>query len=456
MTEAIETSDNVKTTPATILCVDDEANILSSLRRLLRPTGHRILTAESGAAGLALLATESVDLVISDMRMPEMDGAHFLEQVRERWPRTMRVLLTGYADMASTVNAINRGQIYRYISKPWNDAELPLVIKEALERQSLLAENARLQALTLEQNAQLRELNEGLERKVTERTGELNQVNSFLNLANQQLKKKFLVSIKTFTGLIELRGGVMAGHSRRVGELARRLAEECGLDERAQHDVFLAGLLHDIGKIGMSDSVLARPVSTLNGSQMAEYCRHAVDGETALMPLEELRDAARLIRSHHEHFNGHGFPDSLRGEEIPLGSRILAVVNDYDGFQIGTLAEKKMTPDQARGLLQQLAGKRYDPQVVEVFVRLLEQERLGQPSEKLVPTYQLTPGMILARDFLGDNGALLLAADIQLTPLIIAQIQTMATRRNQALVLPIRVDAEKPVAVKSLPTGSSA
>ncbi len=428
---------------ATILCVDDEVNILSALRRLLRPTGWRVLTAPSGAAGLEVLASEPVDLVISDMRMPQMDGAQFLEQVRLRWPHVMRLLLTGYADIESTVKAINRGQIYRYIAKPWNDAELPLIIKEALERTQLLSENERLQTLTRQQNEQLRELNDGLERKVIERTAELLQVNSFLDLANRQLKQKFLVSIKMFTGLIELRGGVIAGHSRRVSELARRLAQQCGLDERTCHDIFLAALLHDIGKLGLSDALLSRPVSAMNGTQMAEYCRHASDGEAALMPLEELREAARLIRSHHEHFNGHGFPDSLCGEEIPLGSRILAVVNDYDGFQIGTLAERRLTPEQALAMLRQLAGKRYDPELVEGFARLLEQERNAQPGEKRVAAARLEPGMVLARDFLADNGALLLAADILLTPAMVGQIKALAARRGEPLWLQVRVDKQE-------------
>jgi response regulator RpfG family c-di-GMP phosphodiesterase len=440
MSAPIAQRDAADTKAPTILCVDDEPNILSALKRLLRPAGYHVLTAESGAAGLALLASEPVDLVISDMRMPEMDGAHFLEQVRQRWPDTMRLLLTGYADIKSTINAINQGEIYRYVAKPWDDKELPLILREALDRRDLLVENARLQALTTMQNEQLRELNEGLERKVAARTGELAQVNSFLSLANQQLKQKFLVSIKMFTGLMELRGGVMAGHSRRVSELARRLADKCGLDQNAQHDVFLAGLLHDIGKIGLSDGVLARPVSLMSGHQMAEYCRHASDGEAALMPLEELREAARLIRSHHEHYDGRGFPDNLQGEEIPLGSRILAVVNDYDGFQIGTLAEKKIGPEQALTMVRQLAGKRYDPRVVDVFSKLIEKIRSGQAGEKMVAQDQLKPGMVLARDLVGSNGALLLAADLTLTPQLISQIQAMAARHGKQLLLPVRID----------------
>ena len=130
----------------TLLFVDDEASILSSLRRLFRPHGYRILTAESGAAGLETLEKESVDLVISDMRMPEMDGAQFLEKVRARWPEVTRILLTGYADITSTINAINKGEIYRYIAKPWDDNDIVLVVRDALERKRLQAENTRLLA----------------------------------------------------------------------------------------------------------------------------------------------------------------------------------------------------------------------------------------------------------------------------------------------------------------------
>jgi hypothetical protein len=158
------------------------------------------------------------------------------------------------------------------------------------------------------------------------------------------------------------------------------------------------------------------------------------------MPLEELREAARLIRSHHEHYDGRGFPDNLQGEEIPLGSRILAVVNDYDGFQIGTLAEKKIGPEQALTMVRQLAGKRYDPRVVDVFSKLIEKIRSGQAGEKMVAQDQLKPGMVLARDLVGDNGALLLAADLTLTPQLISQIQAMAARHGKQLLLPVRID----------------
>src|SRR5487761_2120818 len=122
---------------ATLLFVDDEVNILSSLKRLFRPGGYRIFTAESGAQGLEILQHEAVDLVVSDMRMPEMNGAKFLEQVNARWPDTIRILLTGHAEIGATIDAINKGHIYRYISKPWEDNDILLAIKQALHQKKL-------------------------------------------------------------------------------------------------------------------------------------------------------------------------------------------------------------------------------------------------------------------------------------------------------------------------------
>lgn len=432
-------SDNPATT-ASILLVDDEASILSSLRRLLRPCGYTIHLAESGAAGLALLEREPIDLVVSDMRMPEMDGAKFLAQVRQRWPETTRILLTGYADVSATIEAINRGEIYRYISKPWDDNDLLLIVRDALEQKRLQRENVRLNALTQQQNVELRELNAGLEEKVRERTAALEQANDSLKGANERLKRNFLVSIKTFSGLMELRGGGVAGHARRVADLARRLAAHMNVDAKTQQDIFLAGLLHDIGKIGFSDALLAKPVAKMNGDELGRYRKHALAGESALMPLEELKVAALIVRSHHERMDGQGFPDGLRGMAIPLGARILSVANDFDGLQIGTLSERHLSRDEAKAMLLNSRGKRYDAQIVDAFIEMLG----GVPHEPVrdleVLAADLLPGMVLARDLVGRDGALLLAADYVLDSSLVAQIQGYAAREGTKVVLHVRGD----------------
>lgn len=427
-------------TPATLLLVDDEASILSSLRRLLRPAGYKILTAESGRAGLEILAHETVDLVISDMRMPEMDGAKFLEQVRARWPEVTRLLLTGYADVTSTIEAINRGEIYRYISKPWDDNELTLIIRDALERRRLQGENARLLALTQRQNEALRELNASLEEKVRARTAELEQANTSLNTANDRLKQNFLVSIKMFTGLMELRGGAMAGHSRRVADLSRKLAVQLGVEGKGLQDIFLAGLLHHVGKIGFPDALLARPVVRMNGEEKALYRKHPLSGESALMPLDELKEAARLVRLHHERFDGQGFPDGLIGLGIPLGARILAVASDYDELQQGSLADKRLSADEAKTMIAESRGKRYDPLVVDALLELLGRPKAELGREQEVRAADLQPGMVLARDLVGRDGVLLLAADYVLDSNLVTQIRAYARREDVPLILHIRTD----------------
>lgn len=427
-------------TQPTLLFVDDEPSILSSLRRLFRPHDYRILTAESGAQALEIIEQELVDLVISDMRMPIMDGAQFLEQVRHRQPDTIRILLTGYADITSTINAINKGEIYRYVAKPWDDNDIVLIVAKALEHARLLHENARLTAITRQQNEELRQLNSSLEAKVRERTAELEQANTFLNLANDKLKQNFLVSIKMFSGLMELRGRAVAGHSRRVADQARKLAARLDITGKPQQDIFLAALLHDIGKIGLPDALLAKPVSKMSSDELAQYRKHALSGESSLMPLDELKEAAKIIRAHHERVDGLGFPDGLQGEGIAIGARILAVVNDFDALQIGTLTEKKMSADEAKATLQQGRHKRYDAHVVDAFLDMLGGPAPDSAKELAIAAADLQPGMVLSRDLISREGVLLLAADYVLDSLLVRQIQDFARREGLSLTLHIRTD----------------
>lgn len=419
----------------TLLFVDDEPSILSALRRLFRPHGYRILIAESGAAGLEILDKEAVDLVISDMRMPEMDGATFLKHVRQRWPQVMRILLTGYADITSTVAAINEGEIYRYISKPWDDNEIVLVVGEALARRRLEQENQRLSELTQRQNEELKELNAGLEQKVTERTAE---VRAALN----ELKKTFLATVQVFAGMVELRSGQigkqLTGHGRRVAEHARVLAHRLGMSDSEAQTVMLAGLLHDVGKIGLPDGVLDKPFNTLTPDHRALVMKHPVVGQNILMSVEKLRDCALLVRHHHELYDGSGYPDHLSGMAIPLGSRILTVASDYDALQIGTLVQRPLRPEEAVTYLIDNRGKRYDPQVVDSFIQLLAESGKKTVTELPLRALQLRPGMVLARELNHRDGYLLLARGSVLTPEIIAQLAKLEVAEQQAYTLYIR------------------
>ena len=411
--------------PATLLFVDDEANILAALKRLFRPYGYRIFTAEGGKQGLEILAEEKVDLVISDMRMPEMNGAQFLEKVREQWPDTIRILLTGYAEIGTTIDAINKGRIYRYISKPWEDNDISLTVRQALEYKQMEREKLRLEELTQTQNTELKELNATLEDRVKARTDEVNQTMGFLEIAHDKLKKSFITSIRVFANLIEMREGKMAGHSRRVADIARSIAQRMGLNEAQIQDVFLAALLHDIGKIGLLDRLMEKSFSSLTSEERTEVVKHPIQGQAALMALEQLHNAATLIRSHHERFDGLGYPDKLAGLAIHPGARILALANDYDAVQQGSILNRHLTQTEANAFIYEGRGNRYDPTVVDAFLSIMRQESAAPASdaEIQIDSGQLKPGMMLAKDLIARNGNLLLSKDYVLNVLLINQIR---------------------------------
>lgn len=425
-----------------ILCVDDEPNILSSLRRLFRNKGYKVLTASGGSEGLAVLESETVDLVISDMRMPVMDGAVFLEHVRTRWPDTIRLLLTGYADVQSIIDAINRGEIYRYITKPWDDNDIVLVVRQALERKALESEKKRLEELTHRQNEELKTLNANLEAKVEERTAALKQAHDSLIHANEKLKNSFLTSIKVFSNVIEMRGGKLVGHSRRVADLARKIAKRMDMDAREIQEIFVAGLLADIGKIGFSDELLDTPVSQLTGDQLGQFHKHTLRAEQLLMPLDDLQATAKILRSQHERFDGRGFPDGLAGEAIPIGARILALSSDYDNLQIGVLTPKRVHADDAQALILRGAGNRYDEKVVVAFKQVFTNGADEGDSQEVIAR-NLLPGMVLAADVISKDGILLLPAEHVLDEHMIENLRLYDASSGSKLTMRIRGNRRK-------------
>lgn len=414
-----------------LLFVDDEPSILNALKRVFRGKGYEIITATSGTEGLELLERQRADLVLSDMRMPEMDGAQFLEQVFKHWPDTKRILLTGYADASATIAAINQGKIWRYVAKPWNDDELLLTVQQALAHRQLMNENVRLTELTRQQNDELKTLNSSLEQKVVERTTEL-------RAANADLHQSFLATVQVFSNLIELREGRLAGHSRRVADLARQLAERLGLDETEQRNVLLAGLLHDIGKVGLPDKLLGRAFNALTPTEKIEVMRHPTKGQQLLMGIPQLAAAARIIRHHHECMDGSGYPDQLGGLMIPLGARILAVANDYDALQAGSLTLAAHSPKEAQEFLIKQRGKNYDPTVVDAFLAMLAEVAAKQDVELVVTPAELRPGMLLTRDLLYHDGSLLLPKGRIIDVAVITQLRGLPAKDGTPLAIHIR------------------
>ena len=413
--------------PETLLFVDDERNILSALRRLFRPLGYTIHLAESGPEGLEILSQHPIDLVISDMRMPDMDGARFLEIVADKWPGTMRFLLTGFSDLHSTVEAINKGRIYRYLSKPWEDTEIRLSVRQALETQKLQRERDLLTEQVRYQNKRLRVLNEGLEAEVLARTEEIRQTADMLDLAYRELSESYQQTIRVFASLIGMREHLCGRHAERVAELGRAMALAQGMDDAAVRDVYFCGLLHELGKLTLPDEILKTPVLLMKKAAREKYLRHPLNGQNALMAIEGLQSTASLIRAQEEHFDGRGFPDHLQGAQIPLGARIICIARDFYAHQNGRLTGHCLNVADTLQHMRTLAGRCYDPELLRGLEPILRHLR-AEPepeSERLCRSRELIAGMKLSRDLFNRNDLLLLTRGRVLTDALIHKLRKL-------------------------------
>ena len=409
-----------------VLLVDDEESILNSLRRLLRSQPYDVLLATSGAQALEILTQQPVDLVMSDARMPNMDGATLLAHVHELYPATTRIMLTGYADPAAIIKAINEGRINRYISKPWNDDEMLVTLRQALEHQHSERERQRLEQLAQVQNDQLKLLNSTLEKHVAARTAELQQTADMLDLAYEELKHSYVTGTEVFSLLANLRLPPAKQTNRQIIELVRVYCKMHGIDEASSRDLTMAAALYNIGKLSWTDNMMVTPSDLLRHTERDRYRGYPKQSESLLMTLDPMKDAARLILHHQERWDGSGFPDRLKGEAIPLGSRLLKLAVDFVELQRGLILERQMNSDEALLYLRQYAGKLYDPELVEDFIQVcaafLSDVVLADPDVKVLGTRELAAGMILARNLNADNGMLLLNAGKVLSELLVDKL----------------------------------
>ena len=397
-----------------VLLVDDEESILNSLRRLLRGQPYDVLLATGGAQALEIMAQQPIDLVMSDARMPNMDGATFLAHVHQLYPHTTRIMLTGYADPEAIIKAINEGQIHRYISKPWHDEELLLTLRQSLAYQHSERERLRLVQETDQQNEQLKRLNATLEKHVAARTAELQQTADMLDLAYEELKRSYVTGTEVFSLLANLRLPPAKQTNRQLIELVRVYCNRHGVDEGTGRDLTMAAALYNIGKLSWTDSMMTAPADLLHHNDRERYRGYPKQSETLLMTLDPMKDAARLILHHQERWDGTGFPDRLKGEAIPFGSRLLKLAVDFIELQRGLILERQMNSDEALLYIRNYAGRLYDPGMVEDFIQVCaacqSDVSLADPAVKVLTTRDVAAGMILARNLNADNGMLLLNA----------------------------------------------
>jgi putative two-component system response regulator len=322
------------------LIVDDEPSVRRSLVRMLQSQGFHCLEAGSGREALAVLERMGEPpLVISDMRMPELDGIGLLEALRARYPDTSVIMLTGVGETTTAVDCLHMGAA-DFLLKPISMSELQARVARVLEKRALVLQNRYYQ--------------QHLERQVHEQA--------------QRIQELFLQGVQMLARALEAKDAYTRGHSIRVSQYAVRTARQLGFGGSRLDGIRLGGELHDIGKIGTREAVLHKP-GVLTDDEFRQISEHPALGERMLSPLaQESPDVLRIVRSHHERLDGRGFPDGLRGENIPIEARIVAVADAFDAMTTERPYRPSRPPEAAVSELRRVAGTQLDPEAVEAFV----------------------------------------------------------------------------------------
>ena len=337
--------ERLEGTKGRILVVDDEEFIREIICRKLSGSGYECDSAPNAEEGVAKVAQGSYDCVLSDIHMPGMSGVDLLRKVKVTDRDMAVILITGAPDIDAALEAMRLGA-YDHLSKPLNLAALEMAVERALENKRLVQEN--------------REYQRNLESMVKERTTQLRK-------ANEELRMLFTGSIKALAQALEAKDEYTQGHSARVAHVSVGIARYLSLsDEEVQH-IWLAGYLHDIGKIGIKETVLNKP-GKLDKDEWELIQQHPVFAGRILGPIPELSQIIDIVVHHHERYDGTGYPDGLVGSAIPLGARILTVADAFDALTSRRPYRDALGVEEAVRIIDECSGTQFDPVIIRAFI----------------------------------------------------------------------------------------
>jgi len=332
----------------TVLVVDDEEPIRNALRKYLKQQQFEVFAASSADEALQQLRLHKISLMLSDIRMPGTSGVDLVPQALEIEPDLAILMLTAVNDATSAALCMQRGAM-DYLTKPIELADLGRAVQRALKRREMHLENRH-------------HLNQWKE-EVTTRTAELQR-------ERHRMERVSTATLEVLVNALEAKDPYLRGHSARVADLSANIATEMGLSEEVIDHVRMAGRLHDLGKIGTRDAVVNKE-GPLTPEEFEHVKQHVIIGAQILSPLSHLGHIVAMVKSHHERFDGSGYPDGLRGEEVPLGGRVIAAAEVYDALTTARPYQKKMTPEQAVERMADLSGTVLDPKVYDALVRIV-------------------------------------------------------------------------------------
>jgi len=332
-----------------VLIVDDERDIRELLADFLESEGYDCIPVQDAFTALDIYKNQpGIDLVMSDIRMPGKNGLELLSEIKAHDEDAMVIMISAVKDIESAITSMSRGA-YDYVAKPFKLNEVAMIAQKALEKRRLLLEN--------------KEYQKNLEKMVAERTQQL-------QTALKELNATYTYTLQAMVTALDTRDTETQGHSLRVVHYTLLLSKLMNIkDESVLKDFEYGALLHDIGKIGIPDSILRKP-GKLTPEEWQVMKSHPQLGYNILPRTPFLQNAAQMVLHHHESFNGQGYPDGLKGEEITLGARIFAVADTIDAMTSDRPYRAALTFEAAAAELQLFSGRQFDPKVIEAFNKL--------------------------------------------------------------------------------------
>jgi putative nucleotidyltransferase with HDIG domain len=354
-----------------ILIADDEEAIREVVSTLLEAQGYHCITVGNGRQALESLSNHPVDLVLSDMVMPEMDGLQLLSWLRTHDRDIPVIMVTAMHDVSTALEAMRRGA-YDYILKPFERDQLLMGVRRALEHRRLILENRNYQ--------------KNLERLVQQRTAELKN-------ALSQLEESYDETLEALGGALDLKDSETEGHCKRVMVFTLAIAKSMDIEASHLPQLARAAFLHDIGKMAIPDRILRKP-GPLTEEERAIMRTHCQIGYDMLVRIPFLREAAEIVLAHQEYFDGTGYPRGLRGDDIPLGARIFAIADALDAMISDRPYRNALPIEHARAEIHRCSGTQFDPQIVEVFLNIPDSTWLDLRETSLGSIRQVAPATV--------------------------------------------------------------